>query len=63
MRSSVSLLAKTPIINRQGHDLAFSVLKGVPPPPMLKNIFKEAMDDVGIEPPKHGNLDLLLKLY
>jgi uracil-DNA glycosylase len=41
----------------QGHGLAFSVQKGVPPPPSLKNIFKEAMDDVGIESPKHGNLE------
>lgn len=41
----------------QGHGLAFSVRKGVTPPPSLRNIFKEAVDDVGIEPPKHGNLE------
>ena len=41
----------------QGHGLAFSVQKGVPLPPSLKNIFKEAINDVGIEPPKHGNLE------
>ncbi len=41
----------------QGHGLAFSVKKGVKPPPSLRNIFKEAMDDVGIEPPTHGNLE------
>jgi len=40
----------------QGHGLAFSVKKGVPPPPSLKNIFKEAIEDVAIEPPTHGNL-------
>jgi uracil-DNA glycosylase len=41
----------------QGHGLAFSVRKGVRPPPSLKNIFKEAMDDVCIEPPEHGYLE------
>lgn len=41
----------------QGHGLAFSVKKSVPPPPSLKNIFKEAIDDVNIDPPTHGNLE------
>jgi len=41
----------------QGHGLAFSVKKGVKPPPSLRNIFKEAMDDIGIDPPTHGNLE------
>lgn len=41
----------------QGHGLAFSVRKGVRPPPSLKNIFKEAMDDVHIDSPKHGYLE------
>lgn len=41
----------------QGHGLAFSVRKGVTPPPSLRNIFKEAMEDVEIDPPKHGNLE------
>ena len=41
----------------QGHGLAFSVRKGVKAPPSLQNIFKEAMADVGIEAPKHGNLE------
>ena len=41
----------------QGNGLAFSVRKGVKIPPSLKNIFKEAMDDVGIESPKHGSLE------
>ncbi len=41
----------------QGTGLAFSVNKGVRIPPSLKNIFKEAMIDVGIDPPKHGNLE------
>lgn len=30
--------------------------KGVPAPPSLKNIFREAIDDVGIRVPAHGNL-------
>lgn len=42
---------------RQSRGLAFSVRKGVAIPPSLKNIFKEAMDDVGIEPPHHGDLE------
>jgi uracil-DNA glycosylase len=41
----------------QGHGLAFSVRRGVPPPPSLKNIFQEAMEDVVIDPPRHGNLE------
>lgn len=40
----------------QGHGLAFSVRPGVPPPPSLKNIFKEAVEDVGIDAPTHGYL-------
>lgn len=41
----------------QGNGLAFSVRKGVKPPPSLHNIFKEAMDDVHIDLPKHGSLE------
>ena len=42
----------------QGHGLAFSVRKDVPNPPSLRNIFKEAMSDVGIDDPKNtGNLE------
>ena len=40
----------------QAHGLCFSVKKGVAPPPSLINIFKELKDDLGIEPPKHGEL-------
>ena len=40
----------------QGHGMAFSVRKGVPPPPSLKNIFREAVEDIGIDVPGHGNL-------
>ncbi|RLN67117.1 hypothetical protein BBJ28_00004789 [Nothophytophthora sp. Chile5] len=41
---------------QQAHGLSFSVRHGVPPPPSLKNIFKEAMSDVGIARPSHGCL-------
>lgn len=30
--------------------------KGVRPPPSLQNIFKEAINDVAIDPPRHGYL-------
>lgn len=40
----------------QAHGLAFSVLKGNPIPPSLKNIYKEIEDDLGIAPPSHGEL-------
>jgi uracil-DNA glycosylase len=41
----------------QGHGLAFSVRKSVRPPPSLLNIIKEVIDDVGIDEPRHGNLE------
>lgn len=40
----------------QAHGLCFSVKKGVPFPPSLKNIFKELESDVGKEIPPHGEL-------
>ena len=40
----------------QAHGLCFSVKKGTPPPPSLQNIFKELRDDLGIDPPNHGEL-------
>lgn len=41
----------------QAHGLAFSVLPGVPPPPSLRNIFKERQADLGLPPPAAGCLD------
>lgn len=41
----------------QAHGLAFSVRRGVPPPPSLVNIFKELSADVGLPPPPHGCLE------
>lgn len=41
----------------QAHGLSFSVKKGIKLPPSLVNIFKELQDDLGIVPPKDGNLE------
>jgi uracil-DNA glycosylase len=40
----------------QAHGLSFSVRDGVPPPPSLKNIYKELQADLGVQPPRTGNL-------
>lgn len=40
----------------QAHGLCFSVKKGVPAPPSLKNIYKEINEELGIAPPSHGEL-------
>jgi len=40
----------------QAHGLCFSVQPGVKVPPSLVNIYKELVDDVGIEMPKYGYL-------
>ena len=40
----------------QAHGLAFSVKKGIAPPPSLKNIFKELQQDVAFKMPTHGEL-------
>ncbi|MEO8265074.1 MAG: uracil-DNA glycosylase [Ilumatobacteraceae bacterium] len=42
---------------RQAHGLCFSVQDGVQLPPSLVNIYSELRDDLGIETPKHGNLE------
>jgi uracil-DNA glycosylase len=42
---------------RQAHGLCFSVTRGVTIPPSLVNIYAELRDDLGIEPPAHGNLE------
>lgn len=41
----------------QAHGLCFSVAPGTPAPPSLVNIFQELRDDLGAEPPNHGNLE------
>lgn len=40
----------------QAEGLAFSVRRGVPPPPSLKNIFKELASDLGCALPREGSL-------
>ncbi|WP_119393328.1 uracil-DNA glycosylase [Salinibius halmophilus] len=40
----------------QAEGLSFSVPPGVPAPPSLKNIYKEMVTDVGLQPPNHGHL-------
>lgn len=40
----------------EAHGLSFSVQDGVKIPPSLKNIFKEAHDDIGIKMPMSGDL-------
>lgn len=40
----------------QAHGLAFSVKEGVQFPPSLQNIFKELKSDLGINPPRSGDL-------
>ncbi|WP_419915487.1 uracil-DNA glycosylase [Candidatus Poriferisodalis sp.] len=42
---------------RQAHGLCFSVPHGIQQPPSLQNIFAELRDDLGVEPPSHGNLE------
>ncbi len=45
----------------QAHGLCFSVREGVRPPPSLINIYKEMKNDLGLEPPSHGNLEAWAK--
>jgi uracil-DNA glycosylase len=54
----VVLLGQDPYHNpNQAHGLAFSVQKGVSPPPSLVNIYKELKEDLGIDIPGHGHLE------
>ena len=41
----------------QAHGLCFSVKRGTPPPPSLKNIFKELNNELGIPEPPYGELN------
>lgn len=40
----------------QAMGLAFSVPRGVPIPPSLRNIYRELHDELGVPPPDHGDL-------
>ena len=51
------IVGQDPYINEnQAHGLAFSVQKGVKPPPSLVNMYKELVSDIGCEMPKTGCL-------
>ena len=53
----VVILGQDPYHGRgQAHGLCFSVKEGVPFPPSLQNIFKELQNELGIAPPKSGEL-------
>lgn len=54
---SVVLLGQDPYHGPgQAHGLAFSVPRDVPPPPSLRNMFRELVDDLGVPEPSHGCL-------
>jgi uracil-DNA glycosylase len=40
----------------QAHGLSFSVRRGVPVPPSLRNVYKELRDDLGVPVAGHGDL-------
>lgn len=55
--SRVVILGQDPYHGEgQAHGLCFSVKRGIPLPPSLKNIFKELKDDLGIDAPDSGEL-------
>ncbi|MCL1862717.1 MAG: uracil-DNA glycosylase [Defluviitaleaceae bacterium] len=52
------IVGQDPYINPgEAHGLSFSVMPGAKTPPSLANIFKELVDDVGIETPENGHLE------
>lgn len=55
--SRVVILGQDPYHGEgQAHGLCFSVKRGTPLPPSLKNIFKELKEDLGIDAPESGEL-------
>ncbi len=55
--AKVLLLGQDPYHDEgQAHGLCFSVRQGVPPPPSLRNIFKELHNDLGCKIPNNGYL-------
>lgn len=56
-KARVVLLGQDPYHGAgQAHGLCFSVKKGVPVPPSLKNMYIELKDDLGCQIPNHGEL-------
>ncbi len=57
-RTRVVILGQDPYHGPgQAHGLAFSVARGVPVPPSLRNILKEQEADLGLTRPAHGHLE------
>lgn len=57
-RTRVVILGQDPYHGPgQAHGLAFSVRRGIAIPPSLANIFRELIDDIGVETPAHGSLE------
>ena len=55
--TKVVILGQDPYHGKgQAHGLCFSVKEGTPPPPSLKNIFKELYSEPGIPEPRTGEL-------
>ena len=55
--SRVVILGQDPYHGQgQAHGLCFSVKRGVPHPPSLKNIFKELYSELGVATPESGEL-------
>ena len=55
--TKVVILGQDPYHGKgQAHGLCFSVKEGTPPPPSLKNIFKELHSELGIPEPRTGEL-------
>lgn len=52
----VIIIGQDPYPNKSANGLAFSVKKGDPIPPSLKNIFKEIGDDIGYWEANNGDL-------
>lgn len=56
-QTRVLILGQDPYFKAgQAHGLSFSVRPGVPVPPSLRNVYKELRDDLGVEPPRNGDL-------
>ena len=56
-RTRVLILGQDPYHRPgQAHGLSFSVRRGVPVPPSLRNVYKELRDDLGLPAAGHGDL-------
>ncbi len=56
-RTRVLILGQDPYVRAgQAHGLSFSVPRGVPVPPSLRNVHKELRDDLGVPVAGHGDL-------